>query len=119
LTFCLTQIFKANKTKEAREPPWITASSNGASGKKVAKTTGAVVLGGTAFALGNKDVRSNRFDYLIIDEAAQFSLVDAMARTSAFEATWGTCVSVSKPLLGMLVFLQSSGLREMTPGHSV
>jgi uncharacterized protein len=38
-----------------------------------------VVLGGTAFALSNKDVRSNHFDYLIIDEAAQFSLVDALA----------------------------------------
>jgi uncharacterized protein len=79
LTFCLTQIFKANKTKETRELPWITASSNGAIGKKVAKAAGAVVLGGTAFALSNKDVRSNHFDYLIIDEAAQFSLVDALA----------------------------------------
>jgi uncharacterized protein len=73
------QIFKANKTKETRELPWITASSNGAIGKKVAKAAGAVVLGGTAFALSNKDVRSNHFDYLIIDEAAQFSLVDALA----------------------------------------
>jgi len=73
------QIFKAKKTKDTAEYPWVTASSAGTIGKKVAKSKDALVLGGTAFALCNKEIRTNHFDYLIIDEAAQFSLVDALA----------------------------------------
>jgi len=73
------QIFKAKKTKDTAEYPWVTASSAGTIGKKVAKSKDALVLGGTAFALCNKEIRANHFDYLIIDEAAQFSLVDALA----------------------------------------
>ncbi|WP_172807159.1 TM0106 family RecB-like putative nuclease [Candidatus Aquiluna sp. UB-MaderosW2red] len=73
------QIFKAKKTKDTAEYPWVTASSAGTIGKKIARANHAVLVGGTAFALSNKEVRSNHFDYLIIDEAAQFSLVDALA----------------------------------------
>ncbi|WP_264785383.1 TM0106 family RecB-like putative nuclease [Aquiluna sp. KACHI24] len=40
---------------------------------------GSVVYGATSFALCNKLARTHHFDYLIVDEAAQFSLVDTLA----------------------------------------
>ncbi len=40
---------------------------------------GPVVYGATSFALCNKLARTHHFDYLIVDEAAQFSLVDTLA----------------------------------------
>lgn len=72
-------IFKANKSDESRNLPWQSAKSAGEIAKLIARHRGAKVLGGTAFALSNANVRANHFDYLIIDEAAQFSLVDALA----------------------------------------
>jgi superfamily I DNA and/or RNA helicase len=62
--------------------PWRSFSSNQTTGNNLAKATGAWVLGGTSFSLCNKDIAPNRVDYLIIDEAAQFSLVDALAVAS-------------------------------------
>jgi uncharacterized protein len=40
------------------------------------------VVGGTSFTFCNAGIQSERFDYLFIDEAAQFSLVDAMANSA-------------------------------------
>ena len=40
---------------------------------------GPVVYGATSFALCNKLAKSHRFECLVVDEAAQFSLVDTLA----------------------------------------
>ena len=43
------------------------------------KSMGGLVMGATSFGLCNKQIREHHFDYLIIDEAAQYSLVDLIA----------------------------------------
>lgn len=71
------QIIKKQDEDEVR--PWTTRRSNGPVVTWMKNQTGPYVVGGTSFFFSNKDVREYRLDYLFIDEAAQYSLVDCMA----------------------------------------
>ena len=67
------------KQEEGEERPWVTKRSNGPVVTWMRNKEGAFVLGGTSFFFSNKEVREHRIDYLFVDEAAQYSLVDCMA----------------------------------------
>lgn len=67
------------KQDEGEERPWTTRRSNGPVVTWMKNQTGPYVVGGTSFFFSNRDVREYRLDYLFIDEAAQYSLVDCMA----------------------------------------
>jgi len=73
-------IVKKQDEGEARD--WVTKKSNGPVVTWMKNQTGAFVVGGTNFFFSNKDVGQHRLDYLFIDEAAQYSLVDCMAVSS-------------------------------------
>ena len=62
--------------KEAKG--WITPTTNKTFGAWRAGNAGYVV-GGTSWSFCAKEFFEDRFDYIFIDEAAQFSLVDAIA----------------------------------------
>lgn len=66
------EIFKAPGKKEEPSLLWNNEP-------KDMPYVGPVVYGATSFALCNKLARTHQFDYLIVDEAAQFSLVDTLA----------------------------------------
>jgi uncharacterized protein len=68
-------IFKAPKTKEQPSELW-------QSEPKDMPYAEAVVYGTTSFGMCNQLAMSHRFDYLIVDEAAQFSIVDALASST-------------------------------------
>lgn len=70
------------KQDEGEERDWVTKRSNGPVVTWMKNQTGAYVVGGTNFFFSNKDVRQHHLDYLFIDEAAQYSLVDCMAVSS-------------------------------------
>jgi uncharacterized protein len=73
-------ILKPIQTGSTVRQPWQEfkdASTMGKTRDKLDLET--YVLGGTSFTFCNNAVRSERLDYLFIDEAAQFSLVDAIA----------------------------------------
>ena len=70
------------KQDEGEEREWVTKRSNGPVVTWMKNQTGPYVVGGTNFFFSNKDVREYRLDYLFIDEAAQYSLVDCMAVSS-------------------------------------
>jgi uncharacterized protein len=74
------QIIKKQDEGEDRE--WVTRRSNGPVVTWMKNQTGPYVVGGTSFFFSNKDVREYHLDYLFIDEAAQYSLVDCMAVSS-------------------------------------
>jgi uncharacterized protein len=74
------QIIK--KQDEGEEREWVTRRSNGPVVTWIKNQTGPYVVGGTNFFFSNRDVREYRLDYLFIDEAAQYSLVDCMAVSS-------------------------------------
>jgi uncharacterized protein len=74
------QIIK--KQDEGEEREWVTRRSNGPVVTWMKNQTGPYVVGGTNFFFSNRDVREYRLDYLFIDEAAQYSLVDCMAVSS-------------------------------------
>jgi len=74
------QIIKKQDEGEQRE--WVTRRSNGPVVTWMKNQTGPYVVGGTNFFFSNRDVRDYRLDYLFIDEAAQYSLVDCMAVSS-------------------------------------
>jgi uncharacterized protein len=74
------QIIKKQDEGEDRE--WVTRRSNGPVVTWMKNQTGSYVVGGTNFFFSNRDVREYRLDYLFIDEAAQYSLVDCMAVSS-------------------------------------
>jgi uncharacterized protein len=57
---------------------WITPTTNKIFGAWRAGNSGYVV-GGTSWSFCAKEFLEDRFDYIFIDEAAQFSLVDAIA----------------------------------------
>jgi uncharacterized protein len=71
------QIIK--KQDEGEDRKWVTRRSNGPVVTWMKNQTGPYVVGGTSFFFSNRDVREYRLDYLFIDEAAQYSLVDCMA----------------------------------------
>ncbi len=59
--------------------PWNVKKSNGPAATFMKNAVGGYVVGGTNFFFCNKDITPYKLDYLFIDEAAQFSLVDCMA----------------------------------------
>jgi uncharacterized protein len=59
--------------------PWQAKKSPGPVGTFMKNATGGYIVGGTNFFFCNKVITEYRLDYLFIDEAAQFSLVDCMA----------------------------------------
>ena len=59
--------------------PWVAKNANGTAVTWLKRQTGPYIVGGTHFFFSNKDVREYKLDYLFIDEAAQYSLVDCMA----------------------------------------
>jgi uncharacterized protein len=72
-------MFKVRKKNDVKEYDWVTDLDAKVISAKMAAHPGTLMLGGTAFALCNQHIRAHHFDYLLIDEAAQFSLVDALA----------------------------------------
>lgn len=78
-----TLVAKRNKDDAKDARAWTVPTSN----KDVAtwRTNLAGqghVIGGTSWNFASKDFREQAFDYLFIDEAAQFSLVDALAAST-------------------------------------
>jgi len=67
------------KQDEGEDRPWVTKKSNGPVVTWMKNQSGPYIVGGTSFFFSNKDVREYKLDYLFIDEAAQYSLVDCMA----------------------------------------
>jgi len=67
------------RQEEGEDRPWVSKKSNGPVVTWLKNNPGAYVVGGTSFFFSNKDVREYKLDYLFIDEAAQYSLVDCMA----------------------------------------
>lgn len=72
-------IAKQKKTGDSSARPWQTPSTYAVMANWRAKQTGGYVIGGTAWTFCSPKVLEQRLDYLFIDEAAQFSLVDAIA----------------------------------------
>jgi uncharacterized protein len=62
--------------KEAKG--WLTPTTNKVAGSWRAGNSG-YVFGGTSWSFCAKEMFEDQFDYIFIDEAAQFSLVDAIA----------------------------------------
>jgi uncharacterized protein len=62
--------------KEAKG--WLTPT-NGKAMANWRSSLGGYVMGGTSWSFCAKDILDQPFDYMFIDEAAQFSLVDALA----------------------------------------
>ncbi len=77
------QVLKAKQTGSEKENPWteFKDAKELVKGRKLVEEPG-YVIGGTSFTFCNPGLQAERFDYLFIDEAAQFSLVDAMASSS-------------------------------------
>lgn len=72
------QIVKVQREGEY-ERPWQVKRSNGPAATFMKNAVGGYIVGGTNFFFCNKEITPYKLDYLFIDEAAQFSLVDAMA----------------------------------------
>lgn len=77
------KVAKRNGTGDASEHEWVVPKTN----KDVAAWRSALtgqghVIGGTSWNFASKEFREQSFDYLFIDEAAQFSLVDALASST-------------------------------------
>ncbi len=73
------QIAKQKKKEDSGMKPWTTPSAYPALGNWRAKQQGGYVIGGTAWTFCASKILEEDFDYVFIDEAAQFSLVDAIA----------------------------------------
>jgi uncharacterized protein len=71
------QIIK--KQDEGEDRLWVTKRDNGPVVTWIKRNSGPYIVGGTSFFFSNRDVREYRLDYLFIDEAAQYSLVDCLA----------------------------------------
>jgi predicted RecB family nuclease len=71
-------IAKRNQTGDRMEKPWLTPASNSSLASWRSGKPG-YVIGGTSWTFCAKEILSESFDYIFIDEAAQFSLVDALA----------------------------------------
>lgn len=77
------QVLKAKQTGSDKVNPWTEFKDvkDLVKGRKLVEEPGYVV-GGTSFTFCNPGLQAEDFDYLFIDEAAQFSLVDAMANSA-------------------------------------
>jgi uncharacterized protein len=71
-------IAKKTQAGDKQAKGWITPTTNKAMGNWRAGNEGYVV-GGTSWSFCAKEMFDDQFDYIFIDEAAQFSLVDAIA----------------------------------------
>lgn len=76
------RVLKGNTKGDTSPKPWTTPDSKKFA-KEVNDVIGGVVVGGTAWTFSNPDIANRRFDYIFIDEAAQFSMVDALAVSAA------------------------------------
>ena len=75
-------ILKARKKYSTKENVWQEFRDTAEVVKGRAKLDAdAYVIGGTSFTFCNAKMREEMFDYMFIDEAAQFSLVDAIANS--------------------------------------
>jgi uncharacterized protein len=72
---------KKSQTGDRTAKGWTTPSTNQVLGKWLAGKNG-LVMGGTSWNFCAKEVLEHRFDYIFVDEAAQFSLVDAISVTA-------------------------------------
>jgi uncharacterized protein len=72
---------KKSQTGDKTAKGWTTPSTNQVLGKWLAGQNG-LVMGGTSWNFCAKEVLEHRFDYIFVDEAAQFSLVDAISVTA-------------------------------------
>ena len=72
-------IAKQKKAGEAGKKAWTTPSDYKVLGNWRAKQQGGYVIGGTAWTFCSPKVLEEDLDFIFIDEAAQFSLVDAIA----------------------------------------
>ena len=72
---------KKSQTGDKQAKGWQTPSTNQVLGKWLSGQQG-LVMGGTSWAFCAKEVLEHPFDYIFVDEAAQFSLVDAIAVTA-------------------------------------
>ncbi len=72
-------IAKQPKKEDKTPREWVTPSGYSVMKNWRAKQTGGYVIGGTAWTFCSTIVLEEEFDYIFIDEAAQFSLVDAIA----------------------------------------
>lgn len=73
------QIAKPRKSGDKEPKQWATPSSTKVLVNWRAKQSGGYVVGGTAWTFSNEQMIDQRFDYIFVDEAAQFALVDAIA----------------------------------------
>ena len=73
------KIAKAAKSGDRTPKVWFKPASATKTAEWRAKQTGGYVVGGTAWTFSNPQLLASRFDYIFIDEAAQFALVDAIA----------------------------------------
>jgi uncharacterized protein len=69
---------KKSQTGDKQAKGWVTPSTNKVMGNWRAGNSGYVV-GGTSWNFCANEMFEDHFDYMIVDEAAQFSLVDALA----------------------------------------
>jgi uncharacterized protein len=72
---------KKSQTGDKAAKGWTTPSTNQVLGKWLAGQKG-LVMGGTSWSFCAKEVLEHGFDYIFVDEAAQFSLVDAISVTA-------------------------------------
>jgi len=75
-------VVKPRKSGTNDPKPWATPAP-GRIPAAVEKMTGGALIGGTAWTFSNDAVASIGLDYVFIDEAAQFSMVDALAVSRA------------------------------------
>jgi uncharacterized protein len=73
------QIAKQKKKEDTGAKAWTTPAAYQALGNWRARQDGGYVIGGTAWTFCSGKILEEDFDYIFIDEAAQFSLVDAIA----------------------------------------
>ena len=69
---------KKTQAGDKQAKGWVTPTTNKVMGNWRAGNSGYVV-GGTSWSFCAKEMFEDQFDYIFIDEAAQFSLVDAIA----------------------------------------
>jgi uncharacterized protein len=69
---------KKTQTGDKEAMGWITPTTNKVVGSWRAGKSG-YVFGGTSWSFCAKEMFEDQFDYIFVDEAAQFSLVDAIA----------------------------------------
>jgi uncharacterized protein len=107
------QIIK--RQDEGEERDWVTRRSNGPVVTWMKNQTGPYVVGGTNFFFSNRDVREYRLDYLFIDEAAQYSLVDCMAVSSIADSL--VLMGDPQQLAQVVTAVHPGGVENSALGH--